>query len=74
MTWTLDHRPHNREGHPAFRPWRVLDGTGRLFRSYTTHQIAIAALDLLEAGAAYSRQEIYRRLGHYGPKRRRKGA
>jgi hypothetical protein len=70
MTWHLEERPLNREGHRAHKPWRIVDGDGCLFRSYTTHQIAIAALDLLEAGAPYSRQEIYKRIGTYGPKSR----
>lgn len=68
MTWRLEHRPENREGHPALRPWRVLDGSGRLFSCYTTHKIAIAALDLLQDGAPYSRHDIYRRIGTMGPK------
>lgn len=68
MSWILEHRPFNREGHPAFRPWKILAG-GRTWRSFTSHTIAIAALDLLQAGAAYSKQDVYRRIGIYGPKR-----
>jgi hypothetical protein len=69
MSWRLDHRPHNREGHPAFRPWRILQGS-RPWRAFTTHALAIAALDMLLAGETYSRQEIYRRTNRYGPKSR----
>lgn len=69
MSWTLDHQPLNREGHTAFRPWRVLRG-GRLFRAYTTHAIAIAAIDLLQAEEAYSRHAVYKRMGTHGSKSR----
>lgn len=70
MTYRLEHQPFNREGHRAWRPWLVVDAAGRLFQRYTTQEIALAVLELLHEGAAYSRHEIYRRMNLYGTKGR----
>lgn len=70
VSWRLEHRPQNREGHPSARPWRVLDGSGRQFRAYTSPETANAALAFLQAGTVPSKFDVYRRIGRYGPKSR----
>lgn len=70
MTYRLEHRPFNREGHRAWRPWLVVDAAGKTFQSFTTEEIALAVIDLLRAGEPYSRHEIYRRINRYGAKSR----
>ncbi len=64
MKYRLEHRPLNNKGHKSFRPWRVEDSTGEMVATYTTREIAIAALDLMNAGEVYTRHIVYKRLRH----------
>jgi hypothetical protein len=65
MRFRLEHRPYNNKGHPSFRPWRVEEAaTGEMVATFTTQEIALGALDLLNAGEPYHRQLVYRSLRH----------
>lgn len=71
MRFRLEHRPLNNKGHPSFRPWRVEEvATGEMVATFTTKEIALGALDMLNAGEPYHRQIVYRRL-QYGQSRYR---
>jgi len=64
MKYRIEEKRTNNKGGPNFRPWRIVTAGGRLVRCYTSHAIALVALDLLEAGHPCPRREIYRRLAH----------